>query len=60
MDKKRLLKECYTNEHDYWNLPHHGLVPDWYLRYWDLHNLVLEYCGEEPLLEPLERVRKKG
>ena len=33
-------------------LPHHGLVPDWYLRYMKLKDLVEEYLDEEVTLHP--------
>ena len=56
--RKELLQACMQNEEDYWNLPQYGLIPDWFIRYWELHNLVLEHFGEEPYDEPMEFFRK--
>ena len=33
----------YDNYSDYHTLPHYGLIPDWYLRYWELHNMIFDY-----------------
>lgn len=57
--RKELLQACMQNEEDYWNLPMYAMIPDWYLRYWELHNLVLEHFGEEPYEEPLTNFREK-
>ena len=46
--KQELLELLETNEVDYWNLPQYAMVPDWFLRYWQLHNKVLEALGQEP------------
>ena len=51
--KEEILEELENNEIDYWNLPQYGLIADWFERYWDLHNMVLEYFGEEPYDYPL-------
>ena len=58
-DVKQILRTCMQNEEDYWNLPQYAMIPDWYLRYWELHNMVLEFFGEEPYEEPLTNFRKK-
>ena len=42
---KKLVKLLMKNEHDYFVLPHSGLVPDWYERYWELHKEIAEYAG---------------
>ena len=57
--RKELLQACMQNEEDYWNLPQYAMIPDGYLRYWELHNLVLEHFGEEPYEEPLTNFREK-
>ena len=44
-ERKELLRACMQNEVDYWNLPQYGLIPDWFIRYWELHNMVLEHFG---------------
>ena len=56
--RKQLLQACMQNEEDYWNLPQYAMIPDWFVRYWELHNLVLEHFGKEPYHEPMEYFRK--
>jgi hypothetical protein len=46
MDKPtrgQILDECYQNLGDYYELPCVGLMADWYLRYWALHNMVCDH-----------------
>ena len=50
--RKELLELLEDNEVDYYNLPQYGLVPDWFLRYWELHNKVLVALGQEPYEYP--------
>ena len=50
--KKELLELLEDNEVDYFNLPQYGLIPDWFLRYWELHNKVLVALGQEPYEYP--------
>ena len=55
MDKQK-LKEKILNEiedtFDAWIVyPHHGMVPDYFLRYWDLAEAVSEYF-DEPFDKP--------
>ena len=45
MDKETLTKMLMQNEDDYHELPMYGLIPDWYLRYWELHVAVYKYLG---------------
>ena len=49
---RKIYEELEKNETDYWNLPHYGLIADWFLRYWNLHNSVLEFMDQEPCEEP--------
>jgi len=42
---EELIKLLINNEDDYFMLPHYGMVPDWYKRYWQLHKAVAEYTG---------------
>ncbi len=42
---EKLVNLLMKNEHDYFVLPHSGLVPDWYERYWELHKEIAEYAG---------------
>ena len=41
--KEYILKMMDDNEYDYHVLPHYGLISDWFIRYWDLHNAVYNY-----------------
>lgn len=41
--KEEIIDLLYNNYSDYYTLPHYGLVPDWYLRYWELHNMIFDY-----------------
>jgi|TARA_R100000030_G_scaffold95571_1_gene83096 hypothetical protein len=45
MDKETLIAMLHQTEDDYHSLPHYGLIPDWYLRYWDLHIALYQYLG---------------
>ena len=56
---KKILRTCMNNEADYVVLPHYGLIADWFVRYWELHNLVLEHFDEEPYEEPLKEFYEK-
>ena len=52
--KQELLDLLDTNEVDYFNLPQYAMVPDWFLRYWELHNKVAVALGVEPYEYPVE------
>jgi len=43
MDREDLVEMMEQNEYDYHVLPHYGLMSDWFVRYWDLHNAVYSY-----------------
>lgn len=45
--KEEILKLLDDNEYDYHVLPHYGLISDWYVRYWELHNLMLKYLTDD-------------
>ena len=45
--KDELLDLLEKNVYDYHVLPHYGMIPDWYERYWELHNLVYSYLNNE-------------
>lgn len=53
-DVQAILDLCAQNEEDYWNLPQYAMIADWFVRYWELHNLVLEHFGEVPYTYPLQ------
>ena len=58
MSREKILKAAYQNEEDYFVLPHQGFVADWYLRYWEMHNLIMEHFDQERFDMPLvERKR---
>ena len=47
MNTDRILELLEQNEIDYFTLPHYGLVPDWRLRYWQLHELLLQEIDDQ-------------
>lgn len=40
--RKKILDEIYDNYLDYHYYPHTGLVPDWFVRYWDLAEMCMD------------------
>ena len=58
-NREKILELCMENEEHYWNLPGYGLIPDYFIRYWELHNAVLEYFGEVPYDFPLRHHDQK-
>ena len=58
-DKKKILELCMGNEEDYWQLPQYGLTADWFVRYWELHNAILEHFDETPYGFPMEEFRRQ-
>ena len=55
MDKQELrnkiLNEIDDVEYRYYALPHSGLIADWFIHYWDLAELVMDYF-DEPFYKP--------
>ena len=45
--KEQILDLLEENEYDYHLLPMHGLISDWYVRYWELHNLMFKYFTDD-------------
>ena len=45
--KDQILDLLEENEYDYHVLPMYGLISDWYVRYWELHNLMFKYFTDE-------------
>jgi hypothetical protein len=44
-----ILAELEETEYHFHVMPHHGMIPDWFERYWDLWRLCYEYFhGEKP------------
>jgi hypothetical protein len=57
----QILDTCNQNLSDYYELPHYGLIADWYLRYWALHNMVCEHFDVPQLtLEDYDWFRKQN
>ena len=49
--KNKILDEIDDVEYRYHVLPHSGLMPDYFIHYWDLAELVMEYF-DEPFYKP--------
>ena len=47
----RILNEIEDVEYRYHALPHSGLLPDYFIHYWDLAEMVSQYF-DEPLYKP--------
>ena len=45
--KEEILKVMEENIDAYYELPHYGLIADWFKRYWQLHQLIDEYFDEK-------------
>ena len=41
--QRRIAKEIEDAVYSYHVLPHQAMVPDWFLRYWDLAEAVCDY-----------------
>lgn len=56
-EKVKELKELYDmlmeNEEIYWVGPSQGMVGDWFLMYWTLHNKMLKFMNQEPYDDPI-------
>ena len=40
--RKKILNEIHDNYIDYHYYPHTGLIPDWFVRYWDLAEMCMD------------------
>ena len=47
----KILNEIDDVEYRYYALPHSGLIADWFIHYWDLADLVMQYF-DEPFYKP--------
>ena len=45
--KEDILQLLDDNVYDYHVLPHYGMMSDWYIRYWELHEMVAEFLSDE-------------
>ena len=43
--QRRIIEEIEQTVYDRYALPHMAMVPDYFLRYWDLAELIYEYFG---------------
>jgi len=41
--QRRIAKEIEQTIYDYHVMPHQAMVPDYFLRYWDLAELICDY-----------------
>ena len=56
--KARIAEEIEDTIHAYYYYPHLALVPDWFLRYWDLAEAVCEYFDvpfHKPTLSTMDK-----
>ena len=49
--RRRIAQEIEQTFYDYHLYPHMAMVPDWFLRYWDLAEYVCDYF-EIPFRKP--------
>ena len=49
--RARILNEIEDVEYRYYVLPHSGLLPDYFIHYWDLAEMVSQYF-DEPFYKP--------
>lgn len=49
--KRKIAQEIQNTIYDYHYLPHMGMIPDFFIRYWDLAEAVCEYF-EVPFDKP--------
>ena len=56
--QRRIIEEIEQTVYDRYTMPHLAMVPDYFLRYWDLAELIYDYFGipfDKPkLTEPEE------
>jgi len=43
--QRRIIEEIEQTVYDRYALPHQAMVPDYFLRYWDLAELIYDYFG---------------
>ena len=41
--QRQIAKEIEQTVYDYYVMPHQAMVPDYFLRYWDLAELICDY-----------------
>lgn len=50
--RQKILGEISQSFEDYHYYPHMAMVPDWFLRYWDLAEMCFEAYGLEMTMKP--------
>ena len=61
--RQKILGEIYQSFMDYHYYPHMAMVPDWFLRYWDLAEMCYEAYGlemtQKPKLTKIDKAQDK-
>ena len=56
-DRERIIQFIEATEYDRSYLPHFGLIPDWFIRYKELRDLIIAYLNR---LEESEDVNQRA
>jgi len=56
-DSERIIQFIEDTEYDRNNMPHFGLIPDWFVRYEELRDLIIAYLNR---LEESEDVNQRA
>ena len=56
-DRERIIQFIEDTEYDRSYLPHSGLIPDWFIRYKELRDLIIAYLNR---LEESEDVNQRA
>ena len=56
-DRERIIQFIEDTEYDRSYLPHFGLIPDWWIRYKELRDLVIAYLNR---LEGSEDINQRA
>ena len=56
-DRERIIQLIEDTEYDRSYLPHFGLIPDWFIRYKELRDLIIAYLNR---LEESEDVNQRA
>ena len=56
--QNKILNEIDDVEYRYYVLPHSGLLPDYFIHYWELAELVMKYF-DEPFYKPQKSTQEQ-
>ncbi len=56
-DRERIIQFIEDTEYDRECLPHYGLIPDWFIRYNELRDLIISYLDR---LEESEDINQRA